>query len=675
MSTGNRPWERRSFAWEGTATDSDTDDEDDSSVPVDQLPPEVAGEELANYIIDLKNRGVLNATQGCILCFWATQAKAAGELIKKLAKQPQPQDSNVQTGAYSRHWDTVLREKPADARDWYELETPMYLRAGGGRSVIKMATLPVHEVLNEEIQGDKSLPARLEEAKRNGMLPKSYFDKAEAMGDTGEPIYPLAFYSDGVKYSRTNNVLGMYVYNVLTGRRWLIAAFRKAELCKCGCRHWCSIYAMWVWLHWALAACFAGRFPSTRHDGSPFHNLGSDESRSLLAGQRLGWRGVVLFCKGDWAEVAASYGYWTWSSHSHPCFLCWARNDTFLKFDGLGPLRFPLPLKTFLEYQEACRKCEIVITLSEPQLRAVKACVIFPKKKQGQVTGCVLSQDISGTPLRKNDRLEPSRYLSDVFQLKHCEPGCTLLFWRSSCEGLTHHRCPLWDSDILLTPDALQIDWLHALSLGVFQDFCGHFIQHMFSANVWCMPTTGDAAQKMATPIIEEDLFAWYKEERRLKQLHTAVQRLDYTFFGTKKKPKCALHGSETNGFLCYLVSFADRKNLSSTLPNGESWVRLGHCLVRIYKICRIQPQDWEHPKHVQDLLTSENCHPMPPATHAPVLHTWIYSHPTVSFVLRLLAIFRIYTISSPFVIRAHLPHFPRPHALIHATGSGRFCY
>eukprot|EP00969_Alexandrium_andersonii_P182659 8071208-Alexandrium_andersonii.AAC.1 len=64
----------------------------------------------------------------------------------------------------------------------------------------------------------------------------------------------------------------------------------------------------------------AGTHPEMRHDGTPFQ--GSDSERQACAGQPLGWRGALLFVKGDWAEFSHSLGFASWSHGTHPCLLC-----------------------------------------------------------------------------------------------------------------------------------------------------------------------------------------------------------------------------------------------------------------------------------------------------------------------------------------------------------------
>eukprot|EP00969_Alexandrium_andersonii_P121853 5387748-Alexandrium_andersonii.AAC.1 len=55
-----------------------------------------------------------------------------------------------------------------------------------------------------------------------------------------------------------------------SGRRHLCAVLRKSEMCKCGCRGWCSVFSVFLMIRWAFESMGSGIYPSERHDGQPF---------------------------------------------------------------------------------------------------------------------------------------------------------------------------------------------------------------------------------------------------------------------------------------------------------------------------------------------------------------------------------------------------------------------
>jgi hypothetical protein len=161
-------------------------------------------------------------------------------------------------------------------------------------------------------------------------LPQVYVDHHVVRTVLDEPVYPLSLYTDGVAFGRNDTVLGFYIYNLVTGVRHCLVALRKSEMCKCGCRGWCSLLPVFTMLHWSLMCLAAGRFPQHRHDGAPF-NTSSDSERSVIAGDRMGFRAILLFIKGDWSEYATSFGFPTWASNLAPCILCTANKDNKVK--------------------------------------------------------------------------------------------------------------------------------------------------------------------------------------------------------------------------------------------------------------------------------------------------------------------------------------------------------
>ena len=94
----------------------------------------------------------------------------------------------------------------------------------------------------------------------------------------GQPHLPLVLYADGVPYSQTDSLVGFWIYNLISERRHLVAAVKKRNLCKCGCKGWCGLYIIFEFLAWCLDALAQQVFPSH----SPFGEL--DHVRKALGG-------------------------------------------------------------------------------------------------------------------------------------------------------------------------------------------------------------------------------------------------------------------------------------------------------------------------------------------------------------------------------------------------------
>ena len=241
--------------------------------------------------------------------------------------------------------------------------------------------------------------------------------------------------------------------------------FNKKLLCRCGCRGLCSYYELFSFIEWSVAACVSGKYPSRRHDGRPLqHN-------AALADTDLGFKGVVILIKADWAEFAGPLGFRSWGHYGHPCFNCFAKGGPagyFRRHDNLSVLRFPFVMKKFIDYLRACEEAEVVVEIGNAEaLKLVTRHLHEDRRKSGS-SGRALKEDILVLGLRKGDRLEPDAVNRDVFAIDASTSfPMTLVFWRVSAEGLTRHRNPMFSARSYITPELSCSDELHSMHLGV----------------------------------------------------------------------------------------------------------------------------------------------------------------------------------------------------------------
>ena len=266
-----------------------------------------------------------------------------------------------------------------DNEDFYEIDVPAYQRSTGVRTVQPLFVLPPQEVAEEEIfrVGAGTMETMLANRIANQELPKAYFEHAVVRAAPPNiPVYPYTLFVDGVKFSRTDNVIGVWLTSITTGDRSLLAVYRKSELCACGCRGWCSIFCIMLFLDWGFTALATGKHPAVRHDGSPFRN--NESARAAFAGAQLGFRGVLIHIQCDMMEYPATFGYPSWASTVSPCPLCWCTHDDWDETVGLGAASLPWDIKTFADYKEACKECETWVVLSTaPLLRKVLGTLFF----------------------------------------------------------------------------------------------------------------------------------------------------------------------------------------------------------------------------------------------------------------------------------------------------------
>ena len=116
---------------------------------------------------------------------------------------------------------------------------------------------------------------------------------------------------------------------------------------------------------------------------------------------------------------------------------------------------------------------------------------------------------------------------------------------------MTYHRNPIVNRRLGVSlHETAALDWLHTLSLGIFQSSIGALVNLLIVLNAWNVP--GPAAVRRAISIdrLQSDLFAFYTAQAKLGVQLSRVQRLDPGMFGSAAKPDCKLHGGETNGLL-----------------------------------------------------------------------------------------------------------------------------
>jgi hypothetical protein len=142
----------------------------------------------------------------------------------------------------------------------------------------------------------------------------------------GDDLVSLGIWGDAAPYN-TRDSLYVVLWNVISGphrtRYWLTCWPKKAA-CKCGCHGRHSLEAIWEIVGWSLRCLFLGRYPSTRHDGTPFNNATGDRKRARQNGE-LGVRGACMQLRGDWSWLKEAFDLQDWAqggASKGVCFKC-----------------------------------------------------------------------------------------------------------------------------------------------------------------------------------------------------------------------------------------------------------------------------------------------------------------------------------------------------------------
>ena len=80
-------------------------------------------------------------------------------------------------------------------------------------------------------------------------------------------------------------------------------------------------------LLWSMQCLKEGKFPSCRHDGSPW--LKSDKQRRTYVGRDLPAKGILVEIRGDWDWLNSWYNIPTYNTKSGMCWLCKTTFETF----------------------------------------------------------------------------------------------------------------------------------------------------------------------------------------------------------------------------------------------------------------------------------------------------------------------------------------------------------
>ena len=466
-------------------------------------------------------------------------------------------------------------------------------------------TLPLHEQLAEELEGDPACRLTLAQWRIEGRLPPTYWQHPVTQDASGEAVMPFALYLDGVPYSQTDSVLGMWGVNLVTGKRFLFAALRKKLCCQCGCRGWCTLHPLFALAAWSLRALAAGVWPTRRHDGSPF--LLCDAARARRAGEAMRTRWACLYIKGDWAEYAGSLGLAAWNDALRPCYECLAFGAA--QYIALGNTMASLrwDINDEGDYDRACRRCEIIVDITTDTDKAMISERLRPDKRDGGARGLALATAppplTCGATLHADDRLEPSEHLLDYALFREAAPPVTVTFWRHSEETLARHRNPLFWSGAGLTPmRSITTDTLHCFYLGVLKVWCTQAAWMLLESDIYGHMGTAEERMASAVLVMRAALMRFYKERRRAHPTEELTHLADLTpkMLGTRSAKRLKTKGAETWGFALFALAEI-RCHLHRLRPIGARLLRAGENLERIERI-------WRTSEWVMQPVVLEDC-------------------------------------------------------------------
>lgn len=547
-----------------------------------EVAEETPGEKLLGYFIDMYLQKDMVAKQICTAAYHAFNAGVKECALIKV-------NPNAPSGHFQRKLDKKLPFLKGQTETMYTFGIPSWDKRALARSTHNFRMIPHHELLEEEYRSDPLMRMRLDEAIEGGDLPPAYHQHKAVLDFPMEPIIPLSLYLDGVPYASNDSVIGFWITNEVTRSRHCIGVLRKALVCRCGCRGWCTYYPIFAFIEWSMVACYHGRYPEGRHDLQPW--AAADSVRQQEAGGELSYKACLIWLKADWSELQSTVGFPSWRDGFRPCFDCNATTEELYDEEELNVLEMPWRPNTDDDYYESCERCELVVSMDQ----AVHARIVrehsleYDRRDHGNRGLCVLAPiQVGPIALQVGDRLEPSRNLMDVgkfFELVLFP--IILTFWRPSRETVTRHRNPLFNRVIGITPHrCLTIDALHCLFLGVLLVWCREAVWSMFLAHIYGRFSTIGETIETAVLALSAELDRWYKMRHGENPNGniTRISRVTPKMVGDQTDKKCKTKGAETWGFLRFLV-WKMRRCEARLDARGKSLLRAGEALEQMIEV------------------------------------------------------------------------------------------
>jgi hypothetical protein len=483
-----------------------------------------AGTSLLKHLLGLYAVCKLNAKDFTIACHYAALAHVPGGDFALYALSPDQSSS----GNYQKHLDKVL---PGSGPLYY-VDVPCTIRGRGGQQLQSLPMMPMHEAFAKEI---KVSPELLDI--KNGDWAPCYESNpivVQAQRDGLMKPIPIALYLDAVRFTaqsagRTDSMLGFWAHSLQSNQRHLLTCIRTRDFCRCGCRGWCSVYPILLSLSWSAHAMVSGQRPLLKHDGSCFDAGDEFGNIAIEHGSSLNYRAVILYIKGDWAEVAHSLGLAGVTSKHCPCQFCYASKENLhTRYRSVSPLHWPWDSRPENGYELECRGRELQITIRTEIERQLVLQHLHFVKKRGHGRTIVSQFAVSGRELLPGDRLEPSANMLFCSSIDHTAVPFIITFWRpridsrGACMDSVVHRNPLFSESLGTSPvRTLAIDTLHTVYYGPVMRWTSAVLWRIILGNQWGFVGSPEYKLELACRRLRCSMMDWFEvhniaHERRI---------------------------------------------------------------------------------------------------------------------------------------------------------------
>ena len=98
----------------------------------------------------------------------------------------------------------------------YNLEIVGHRKYDLSRTAHVLPVVPPHEALDDEVASNPAILQQLQASTLADEWPSSFGHRSDAAAEV-EPLLPCALYLDGLPYTKGDSILGVWVFNLVTG--------------------------------------------------------------------------------------------------------------------------------------------------------------------------------------------------------------------------------------------------------------------------------------------------------------------------------------------------------------------------------------------------------------------------------------------------------------------------
>ena len=531
------------------------------------------GTGLRAYLVKEFKYGNLPAIAVCSIAYHATRAGAVG--VEDMAMDPE-----------SRHQAEHLRDalNARSSAAFFVGSVPMWDSRTEDRAFSPFPLSLPHE---EFARVWAKHPWELDVANaEEDSLPATLYDHP-AYHERGDGAVPVGLFSDAVPHTKKESFIVWYWSNLVTRQRRLICALRKSDMCRCGCRGYCTLGAVQRIISWSFNVLAGGEFPSRRHDGEPF----TDDARLRQIGTQLadGRAGALVEMRADLLEIVQACGFKTWSNVKTPCFCCDCSKANLFKFPPCMEASTWEP-KDAEKYNEELQTAMLKTVVETPEmLRRLCAELYFAPTKDGP-GGLTLHRDFDDLGLPAGARLLEDGPIFDLHAVEKTTTPCTLTFFDTRGDHSLNFVCPLFNI-AGFTIEAMCLDVMHILDLGVTQYLIGWVFSTLIEANfAQSQEVYVFASRRENIRHLRRRLAVYYKSLGRSRGTMSAIGNLTLLMIGPNTNPRLKAKAAESRNLVPLLTQLCSEN--SDLLGEGGMHLKLCCTLLdRFYQIMREQPR------------------------------------------------------------------------------------